>query len=610
MKKIAGFCVSGFCALAVWGAGVPLMLDWGVVDPASAEQQAMSRLMKASGSAPVLQRLTSRGTAPWLVQINGGVREEGKRALEEVGASIRGYMPENGFLVEATPRQIARIAAMEPVAWTGEYLPAYKKAKTLLAGPSAAAAKDQECRVWLFRSEDKTRVVRELGEKNAFVSREEALSDRARFRAWLSPKQVEDVAGWGEVEWIEPCLKPQSWGTSIPPPDAADEASDPAAAFQESYDAGARVHLKRRGVADFGTYGAEAEILDRFVWEHPDLLVVAAAGNAAMDLNPADGVVDPGSVGSPATAKNALSVGAAEGRQDVARVWRDSWPEDFAVAPIALDRMAQADGPQGMAAFSGRGPCADGRIKPDLVAPGTFIAVPRRQDSADMGWGAAENAGEIYVGGTGVAAEQVAEAAKQARQWLIEQRGLTSPSAALVKALLVAGARDLAPGQYGTGPQREIPAARPNSVQGFGLLDLAGALQSGEGEFLDLRDAKGLGAGAADAYELNVGHAGGRFVLVLAYSDFAASPAAGRHRVNDLDLTVRTPSGKILFANGRSGPDDLNNVERIEFEADEAGAHLARVEARAVPMGGKQPYALILRGPRTEAAPAAALETP
>ncbi|NCA83917.1 MAG: hypothetical protein EOM72_14475, partial [Opitutae bacterium] len=201
----------------------------------------MSKLMKASGSAPVLQRLTSRGTAPWLVQFNGAVREEGKMALEETGASIRGYMPENGFLVEATPRQIVQIAAMEPVAWTGEFLPAYKKAKALRAGPSAAAGQAREFRVGLFRSEDKTRVVRELGEMNAFISREEALSDRARFRAWLSPQQVEDVAGWGEVEWIEPCLSPQSWGTSIPAPDAADEAGDSTAALQAAYDAGARI---------------------------------------------------------------------------------------------------------------------------------------------------------------------------------------------------------------------------------------------------------------------------------------------------------------------------------------------------------------------------------
>ncbi|MGD9781893.1 MAG: hypothetical protein AB7V14_07045, partial [Kiritimatiellia bacterium] len=77
----------------------------------------------------------------------------------------------------------------------------------------------------------------------------------------------------------------------------------------------------------------------------------------------------------------------------------------------------------------------------------------------------------------------------------------------------------------------------------------------------------------------------------------------------DLDLTVTAPDGALLHANGRKSPDDLNNVEMIEFEADEAGIHLARVAARAVPLGGSQPYALVVRGSRNTA-PAAILETP
>ena len=316
------------------------------------------------------------------------------------------------------------------------------------------------------------------------------------------------------------------------------------------------------GRADAGNYGADARAIDRFVWAHPEMLVVAAAGNAAVDLNPADGVVDAGSVGSPATAKNVLSVGASEGRQEITRVWRDSWPEDFAVQPIALDRMAQRDGPQGMAAFSGRGPCADGRIKPDLVAPGTFIVVPRPNDSEYAGWGVAENTNEIYVGGTGVAAEQVAAAAEQARQWLAEERGIASPSAALVKALLINGARDLAPGQYGTGSKQEIPAVRPNHVQGFGQLDLSSALRPGEGEFLDLHEAKGLATGAADVFELDVER-----------NRWAVRPDAGllgrcgaflrRQETGERsgpDGARRRPAGSCMPTGGAD--DDLNNVSR------------------------------------------------
>ena len=574
-----------------------------MIETSSGGQQALVRLLKSTSSLSTVQRATSRGTTPWIVQFNDVLCEKWKSALAADGAEILGYIPENAWLVEAAPEVFARIVSRDHVTWAGEYLPAYKKSRNLPEPPADAA----DCVVELFRTDDKPRIGRELGELGVFVSREDMQADHEWFRVRLSPSQIDEVAHWGEVEWIELDRKPQPWGASVP---AGVEAGDVAVALQQAFAEGARIHLLRQGVADSGSYGAEARALDRFVWEHPEMLVVAAAGNAAVDLNPADGVVDAGSIGSPATAKNALSVGAAEGRQDVPHAWRDSWPEDFAVEPIALDRMAQADGPQGLAAFSGRGPCADGRIKPDLVAPGTYVAVPRAPDSAYAGWGTAENPAEIYVGGTGVAAEQIAAAAKQARQWLVETRGIAAPSAALVKALLVSGARDLAPGQYGVGAKQEIPFGRPNNAQGAGLLDAAGVLEARAGETIDLHDAPGLATGAADDYELAVGQPGGRFALALAYSDPAVAPCAGKQLVNDLDLTVTTPAGAVLHANGRAEPDDLNNVEMIEFETNDAGTYVARVAARAVPMGGSQPYALVVRGPRTEAATAAALEQP
>ena len=97
---------------------------------------------------------------------------------------------------------------------------------------------------------------------------------------------------------------------------------------------------------------------------------------------------------------------------------------------------------------------------------------------------------------------------------------------------------------------------------------------------------------------------------VLAYADYGASLAAGSKQVNNLDLTVQTPTGAVLHANGGGAPDSRNNVEMIEFTADEQGIYRARIEARTVPMGGSQPYALVVRGPRTEAAAAAASEQP
>ncbi len=48
------------------------------------------------------------------------------------------------------------------------------------------------------------------------------------------------------------------------------------------------------------------------MWDHKDFLILFSAGNDGADAD-GDGVVDLSSIGSPATAKNCLTVGASEG---------------------------------------------------------------------------------------------------------------------------------------------------------------------------------------------------------------------------------------------------------------------------------------------------------
>ncbi len=146
--------------------------------------------------------------------------------------------------------------------------------------------------------------------------------------------------------------------------------------FQQAYADGARIHSDSWGASVAGEYTADAVAADRFMWEHKDMLLVFSAGNAAVDAD-TDGVVDSGSMASPATAKNVLSVGASESyRPSIAGTWQGA---GFTANPIQSDKVA--DNVKGMAAFSSRGPTQDGRIKPDIVAPGTFIASTRTQQA-------------------------------------------------------------------------------------------------------------------------------------------------------------------------------------------------------------------------------------
>jgi uncharacterized repeat protein (TIGR01451 family) len=148
--------------------------------------------------------------------------------------------------------------------------------------------------------------------------------------------------------------------------------------FQQAYDEGARLHSDSWGANVAGEYTADSAAADAFMWDHKDMLLVFSAGNEGVD-DDSDGVVDLDSMGSPATAKNVLTVGASENsRPSISDTWGEGWPSDYPANPVSDDLMA--DNSNGMAAFSSRGPTDDGRLKPDVVAPGTFIVSARSQE--------------------------------------------------------------------------------------------------------------------------------------------------------------------------------------------------------------------------------------
>ena len=302
------------------------------------------------------------------------------------------------------------------------------------------------------------------------------------------------------------------------------------------------------GNAPGGSYTDSCRQYDEWIWNHPDTLVVLAAGNDGDKIR----VYDPGS------AKNTLCAGASKSlRADV------PYP-------------GNSNNPSQIASFSCSGPTADGRIKPDLCAPGTYIlsTLSTQAASANLGWGT-YSASKYYTynGGTSMATPLVAGCAALVRQWLVERRGVagTPPTAALMKAILTGGAHDLF-GDAGT----NVGSAAPNVKQGWGRVDLGETLYPSN-RSVRLVDRIPFDEGSEQVWCVETTRAAPLDVQ-LVWIDYPSDPVAGGRLVNDLDLVVSNRvTGAVRWGNGVMGGDHTNNVEGVRIASAPAGTYDVRV---------------------------------
>jgi subtilisin family serine protease len=372
--------------------------------------------------------------------------------------------------------------------------------------------------------------------------------------------------------------------------------------FEPAYQAGARVHNNSWGAATASAYTVDSNDVDAYAAKRRDMLIVIAAGNegtAANPFNSAPGFVDWLSIGSPASCKNALTVGAARNKRTSGglsgRTYGSAWPGDFPKPPISEQRLS--GDPECLAAFSSRGPCDDRRIKPDIVAPGTDI-ISTRSDLApdDNFWGLVDdNPAYAYMGGTSMACPLVAGCAALVRQYFVDQRDI-SPSAALLKATLVNGARWL------TGVDSLADRDdRPNFHQGFGAVNLTTTIPNPAEpdlalEFVDCWETPNLQLGeTGERRRFQVDVEGGLPLrMCLAYTDLP-----GRSLQNDVSFMIQDPTGAKIA--GNMGLPDItksdvdNNVEVIRVDDPAPGRWLIQVFARNL-LRPPQDYALVVSG--------------
>ena len=192
MKKL--MMVLGALCL-VLGAGVaqaaPILLKSGTIDSQGQSGRPKTRLMAAGASA-------AKGGL-YIIQHEGAIPSGWRRQLRAAGARIRGYVPENAYIIEVSDEAYAKVEAVEHA-----YLGAYRAADRI--EPTLQTKDEMICVISLFDAAARDAVRARL----ASVPGAEAIrADGKAVRARLSAEARGTVAGWDEVEYITPYAAPK-----------------------------------------------------------------------------------------------------------------------------------------------------------------------------------------------------------------------------------------------------------------------------------------------------------------------------------------------------------------------------------------------------------------
>ena len=300
----------------------------------------------------------------------------------------------------------------------------------------------------------------------------------------------------------------------------------------------------------------------------------------------------------------------------------------------------ETDGKFAMWALSTRGPTSDGRIKPDLVAPGTMIIGPlsryttinRNSFPFERDYTPPSNSNYAYMSGTSTSAAFVSGASAIVRQYYRQIEGLTvapTPTAALIKATLIHGATNMAetdyPNQYDIIEENRYinetyndVTARPDFNQGWGRLNVYKSLFPKAPKVQKYDDnTTGVDTDVA-TYKVYVDNLDVPFEATLVWTDESANPNSWPVLKHNLDLVVVDPAGLIYRGNQFGTPpsqdpnvsvpmatttDTINNVERVVIRAPKMkGEYTINVVPSSLPKapGGPVKYALIYSGGFTE----------
>lgn len=295
--------------------------------------------------------------------------------------------------------------------------------------------------------------------------------------------------------------------------------------------------------SSFGIYTTSSTMIDMQANELPYLQHVFAGGNNGL-VGPCNGLpLGYGNVpGSYMSSKNSISVGRM----------------------LANGLVAPA---------SSKGPLEDGRMKPDLIAPGTLIVSTASHNTYQTATGTSMSAPAVAGG--------IALVTQRYRQLHDQQ----DPRNSLVKALLCNGATDRG-------------LAGPDYSYGFGAMNLLRSVTMLEkGHYFN----GSLANGDSAEHQIQIPPNTAITKVMLYWNDPAASMMTSvKALVNDLDLSATGLGGKTVLPlvldptapqlAAVAGVDTINNAEQILLENPEAGIYTFKVAGTKVPSGPQDYY--------------------
>jgi serine protease AprX len=366
-------------------------------------------------------------------------------------------------------------------------------------------------------------------------------------------------------------------------------------------DNGAKIINLSLGRKVSGEYQLGSFSVDKFVYENPEILVVVAAGN---DGNAISGPLAYKTVGAPATAKNVLTVGASSGRRTtpvINQTWGNLKPASFPLPPLNTMKLISPEDHPSLG--SSTGPTDFDSIKPEVVAPGTYI-LSAKASTSPISPSSSEFFDNNYTfkTGTSMATPVVSGMAALVREYLRTVHTYSNPSSSLIKAIIIGNSHQIESYRKAPGDTSLSKVGFPDFDQGFGLVDLSKLLNeksiklfyadifNTDPKALESRAALGGSIKSSREYAIDITDNTGDLSITLTWID---PPARGIQ--NNLQLSVKLPSNKWELGNMEHNYkkdelfdtlfdlkplDKYNNTEKVLIKNTPPGKYLIRITAQ------------------------------